>query len=125
MMERRRGLWIEVRDPVTTMFLLVCVVGPLIGFFVGYMATIFYPNLTNLTKPLICQNGTLQTNESSYSSSPGSVSYKLTVNCLTNGAQQDVTSQFEITDGFAFAIAALIIGGLIAIGKWALQPADI
>jgi hypothetical protein len=124
MMNRRRGLYIHVRNNSVAWILFVVVFGPFIGFAIGFFATSVNPALTNLTTPLVCRNGALQTSDSSSSNGPGSVTYKLSVNCLNNGGQEDVTGRVEVTVGLIFAAAAFIVLVVIAVFMWAIQPAD-
>jgi len=123
MMNRRQGLYVHVRNNALAWILFIVVAGPFIGFAIGFFTTSLDPALANLTTPLVCQNGALQTSVNSSFSGPGSVSYKLSVTCLNTGAQQDVTGQVEITVGLIFAAAAFIILALIAVFLWAFQPA--
>jgi len=123
MMNRRQGLYIRVRNNTLAWILFVVVVGPLIGFAIGFFATSLDPALANLSTPQVCPNGTLQTSDNSFSNGPGSVTYKLTVTCLDNGAQQDITGQVEVTVGLVFAAAALVVLAVIAVFLWAFQPA--
>ena len=100
------------------------VIGPFIGFAIGFFATSINPALTNLTTPLVCPNGALQTSDRSSSNGPGSITYKLSVNCLNSEGQGDVTGQVEVTVGLIFAAAAFLVLVVIAVFMWAIQPAD-
>jgi len=122
MLDHRQGLYVHIRNNTLAWILFVVVVGPLVGFAIGFFATALNPALANLTTPLVCQNGTLQTSDNSYSSGPGSVTYKLSVTCLINGATQDVTGQVETTVGLFFAAGAFIVLAVVAVFLWAFQP---
>ena len=124
MIDHRRGMYVHVRDNKTAWLLFAFVFAPFIGFFIGHIATAVAPSLANLATPLACNNGTLQTHQTSFSSGAGSVTYHLNVECLNNGVQEDVTQQVEVTDGLIFAVGTLILSSLIAGFIWSTQSGD-
>ncbi|MGD0707517.1 MAG: hypothetical protein ABSA51_03580 [Anaerolineaceae bacterium] len=99
---------VHVRNPVGT-FLVAIGMALIVGFAIGYFLTNLVPAISTVTAPLVCTNGTMQTQRTTTSQSAGEVTVHFTAYCNNNGTQTNVTNQLTTTNGAIFAVLTAIL----------------
>jgi hypothetical protein len=96
--------------------IMIFLVVPFCGFFVGLMGTAFLPPVAYLTAPVVCSQGTLQVRQSTVSSSY-QVSTSIHYDCVDSqaGTKSDVTEPVISVGGLMVAAVGSIGLGLIVI----------